>query len=576
MVRRRAARLRQPKYLVGFFVGLAYFYWLIVRPGGGGGGGAVGHRVPLDFGGDEAALGQVLVVGGLAALMLFTWVFGKAETPFTFQLAETDFLFTAPLTRRQVIQFRLLRTQLPLFVSALFSVAIFSRGQLHASLVLRVLALWLLYFTLQLHYGGAALVRGSLTQQGVTGLRRRLGTLAVVAGLVAALWWGLRDALPGVLAAWEDGGAATGAAALVQALHHGVLAVVLWPLFAAVAPLLAPGPREFLLALPAALAVTAAHYFWVVGSTLSFEEAAVEHAGRVARRLEAVRRGRSDAALVRRRGAPPPRALFPLAPTGSAAGAIIWKNVTGALREFRLRTLVLIGALIVAFGSAIGGKEGGAGGGAGALITVLSLALAAMVIVFGPLALRFDLRRDLELLDVLKSYPLRGRDLVAAEVLGQSLLLSAVASVALVGAFAASLTSQAAALPSAGVRLAILVAALAVVPGLLTIMVLVQNAAALLFPAWMTLGAERPTGFEATGQRILTFAGTVFALLIALLPAGLVGGVLAVLARAVGVGPVAAGLVWALAGALLVTGECYLGFRLLGPVFERLDPAGLR
>jgi ABC-2 type transport system permease protein len=572
MVRRRAARLRQPKYLVGFFVGLAYFYWLIVRPGEGS---DTGHRVPLAFSGDQAALGQVLAAGGLAALMLVTWIFGKAETPFTFQLAETDFLFTAPLTRRQVIQFRLLRTQLPLFVSALFSVAIFSRGHLHATLALRVVALWLLYFTLQLHYAGAALVRGSLSQQGVTGLRRRLGTLVVIALLAAALWWGVRDALPGVRAAWEAGGATTGAAALVQALHHGVLAVVLWPLFAVVAPLVAPGPRAFLFALPGALAVCAAHYVWVVSSTLSFEEAAVEHAGRVARRLEAVRRGRSDATLVRRRGAPPPRALFPLAPTGTAAGAIVWKNVTGALREFRLRTLVLLGVLIVAFSAAIGGGDA-AGGGVADLIAVLSLALAALVIVFGPLALRFDLRRDLELLDVLKSYPLSGRELVAAEVLGQALLLSAVAAAGLLGAFAASLASDAASLPPAGLRLAALVAALAVLPGVVTVMVLVQNAAALLFPAWMTLGAERPTGFEATGQRILTFAGTLFALLISLVPAALVGGGLAVLARTLGLGPVVAGLVWALAGALLVAGECYLGFRLLGPVFERLDPGGLR
>src|SRR3970282_255553 len=94
--------------------------------------------------------------------------------PFTFQLAETDFLFTAPLTRRQVIHFRLLRSQLPLLFSALFSVLLFSRGHVNAELPLRVAALWLLYLTLQLHYAGAALLRGSLAQQGMTSVGRQL------------------------------------------------------------------------------------------------------------------------------------------------------------------------------------------------------------------------------------------------------------------------------------------------------------------------------------------------------------------------------------------------------------------
>jgi ABC-2 type transport system permease protein len=568
MLRRRLQRLRQPKYLVGFFVGLLYFYWLILRPGGG----IAGRSAPLPFAGELQSLGTVLAAGGVAALALLTWVFGTAETPFTFQLAETDFLFPAPLTRRQVIQFRLLRTQLPLLLSALFSVAVFSRGAIHPTLALRVVALWLLYSTLQLHYAGAALVRGSLTQQGITGVRRRLGTLLAIGALLAALWWGMRSALPGVLAAWDDG-AAVGAAALVHALHHGVLGVALWPLFAVVGPLVAPAPREFLLALPAALAVAAAHYLWVVRSTLSFEEAAVEHAARVARRLEAIRRGRSDASFVRRRGAAPPSALLPLAARGSPGAAIIWKNATGTLREFRPRTLVLIGVLIVAFSFALGGRGRG---GTAELITILSLAVVGLATLFGPLALRFDLRRDLELLDVLKAYPLSGREIVAAEVLGMALVLSAVAAAGLVIAFASSLASDATVLPGIPERLAILVAALAVVPGLLTVMVLTQNAAALLFPAWMTLGAERPTGFEATGQRILTFAGTLFALLVAVLPAALLGGVVGVGVRVIGLGVVAAGVAWALAGAGLLAAECYLGFRLLGPVLDRLDPTGLR
>lgn len=558
--RRRLARLRQPKYLIGFFVGLLYFYWLLIRPGGR-------HPDGGSFLSDTLALGEVIAVAGLAALVFLNWIFGSAETPFTFHLAETDFLFPAPLTRRQVLQFRLLRTQLPLFVSALFSVLLFSRGHLHTGLLLRVVSLWLLYLTLQLHYAGAALVRGSLTQQGTTGLRRKIVTLLVIAALAAATWWGLRSALPGVLAAWRaDAGG--GAAELARALHSGVLGVALWPLFAVAGPLVAADTGQFLERLPAALFVAGVHYLWVMRSSLAFEEAAVEHAGKVARRLEAMRLGRAELPRTRRGGAP--RLLVPLRPSGPAAGAIVWKNVAGALREFRLRTVVLLGVLIVVTGSAFGGRRGAVD-----LIAILSLSLAGLVILFGPLALRYDLRRDLELLDVLKTLPLRGRAIVGAEVLAPTLLLTGVSALGLCGAFAASLASDSP-LPTVSARVALLVAALAAAPAVVAMLLLVQNAAVLLFPAWTTIGPERATGFEATGQRILTVVGTGFVVLIAVLPAVLVGGLAAVVARGLGIGPDWTAAVWSVVGALVLGFESYLGITLLGPVLERLDPSSLR
>ena len=557
--RRRLARLRQPKYLIGFVAGLLYFYWLIARPGGQRAGGTI-------FPGLEG-LGEVMVVAGLSVLLVTNWIFGSAETPFTFQLAETDFLFTAPLTRRQVIQFRLLRSQLPLFLSALFSVLLFSRGHVNALLPLRVAALWLLYLTLQLHYAGAALLRGSLTQQGMTGVRRKLVTLAGLAAVAAAVWWGLREAVPEIVAAWSvDSGA--GAAALWRALHHGALGVVLWPLFAVTGPLLASGASEFVARLPAALLVAGAHYVWVVRSTLAFEEAAVEHSGKVARRIEAMRRGRAEVTRRPRSGAP--RTLIALGATGSPAGAIAWKNATGALREFRARTLGLLAAMVLAISWALGGP-----GGAPELIALLSLGLAGVVLLFGPLTLRYDLRRDLEMLDVLKSWPVRGRDLVGAEVLAPALLVSGVAALGLCVAFAASLAS-AVPLPSVSDRLALLVAALAVTPAVVMVLFLVQNAAALLFPAWTAIGPERATGFEATGQRILTFVGTAFALVVAVLPAALVGGVAALVARQLGLPPAWAGAVWGVVGAAVLWVEGYFGVVLLGPVLERMEVAGLR
>jgi hypothetical protein len=164
---------------------------------------------------------------------------------------------------------------------------------------------------------------------------------------------------------------------------------------------------------------------------------------------------------------------------------------------------------------------------------------------------------------------------VGAEVLAPALLVSGVAALGLCVAFAASLASTVP-LPPVGDRLAILVAALAVAPAVVTVLFLVQNAAALLFPAWSAIGPDRATGFEATGQRILTFVGTAFALVVAVLPAALVGGVAAVVARQFGLPSAWAGAVWGVVGAAVLWVEGYCGVVLLGPVLERMEVAGLR
>ena len=65
--RRRVARLRQPKYLIGLVVGALYFYWFFFRPRRGGGLGAV-----------ASPGGEIVAVGLLSTLVLLKWLFGSA------------------------------------------------------------------------------------------------------------------------------------------------------------------------------------------------------------------------------------------------------------------------------------------------------------------------------------------------------------------------------------------------------------------------------------------------------------------------------------------------------------------
>ena len=54
--------------------------------------------------------------------------------------------------------------------------------------------------------------------------------------------------------------------------------------------------------------------------------------------------------------------------------------------------------------------------------------------------------------------------------------------------------------PSLGLRTLVLATAVACLPGINYLGLLIQNGAALLFPAWVHLGSGRPGGVEALGQ----------------------------------------------------------------------------
>ncbi len=83
------------------------------------------------------------------------------------------------------------------------------------------------------------------------------------------------------------------------------------------------------------------------------------------------------------------------------------------------RSLVLIAVLVVFGSTAL------ASGSLRALdlVTVILLASGGVTLFFGPLATRCDLRQDLEMLDVLKSYPVRGYEVVRGEVAAPVVLI---------------------------------------------------------------------------------------------------------------------------------------------------------
>jgi hypothetical protein len=192
------------------------------------------------------------------------------------------------------------------------------------------------------------------------------------------------------------------------------------------------------------------------------------------------------------------------------------------------------------------------------------------MIVTGPQYVRNDLRSDLLKLDMLRSYPLKGSSVVLAEAAASTLVLTILQFSLLILTYLAFLGNSSM-VPDREERTLLLLIVLVCLPAVNLLGMLIQNGAALLFPAWVRLGSGRTAGVEALGQNILMMIAFVAVLsLTLLLPLALGAGGFLLLRSWMED--------WALAPALalvlLTIGlESALGVDWLGRVFEHTDPA---
>jgi hypothetical protein len=370
-------------------------------------------------------------------------------------------------------------------------------------------------------------VRRSVVEHGTAGLRRRIVSLTLVAVEAAGVAAALIAALPALA---ELG--SRGPAALLRAAEAAAAAPLagelLLPFRVAAAPLTAPTPERWVAAIAPASVLLLLHYVWVIRSDTAFEEAAAEWS------LERARRRAAP-------GRPP-------------AGRPVSPTVRTAAFGYSL--------LVTALGAASIAGANGLARGAGAL----ALTWTGFALLLGPQWVRNDLRRDLRQLELLRTFPLRGRTVVASEAAASTVSLTLI-QLGLLGAAWASFLGEHGGDTTLGERTVLLGAAVVVLPLVNYTALLLQNGAALFYPAWMSAIGDGAGGLEALGQNLL--ATVAFALLLAALlapPAGLGVVVMFVL----GGGPVAfaAGGLAALA---LLGGEAALLARVLGSVYDRTD-----
>lgn len=546
---RQAAQLRSPRYLVALLLGLAYLALIVGQQ----------HTSPALPSAQTSRWAELLLATGVMLAVAWAWVIGSERRALAFSPAEVTFLFAGPVTRRALIRFKLLVNQTVVLFNVALWTFLLSRERLGVSAWVRALSLWVLLTTLSLHRLGASFVRTSLLEHGRHGLRRRIVSLTIGLGLVLTLVWAVADALPTLRAAWHAGLSAW-LAALGDAAEGPIAGVALAPFRLVVRPLVARTEREWLRALGPAALLLAAHFAWVLRSDAAFEESAAEVA--FARARARAGRARSVSTPGRPR-LPTPR----LRPTGSPAIAIAWKNTVAALRSPRTRVVLVVYALAGAIAGWLAALEDPAPAEAlGWLVTMWS----GFLLVAGPQWIRNDLRGDLLKLDLLRSYPLRGAAVVAAETASSALILTGLQLGLLLVGWLAFL-AEPPGVPALPVRTALLALALALLPAVNGLGMLLHNGAALLLPAWTHTGAGRPGGVEALGQNMLVLIGFAVLLLLVLVPPAAAGaGLYLLLERGLG----SYGILPAVLVMLgVAAAEATVMVRWLGAVFERLDPS---
>ena len=160
--------------------------------------------------------------------------------------------------------------------------------------------------------------------------------------------------------------------------------------------------------------------------------------------------------------------------------------------------------------------------------------------------------------------------MVAAEVAASTLVLTVIQVCLVMIGYLAFLGDEFME-PDLGGRTLLLLAAVVFLPGMNLLGMLIQNGAALLFPAWVRLGSGGPGGVEALGQNLLMMVVFVALLsVLLLLPLAIGGGAFLLLRGAINE--------WAaLPATVLILGtmafEAALLVDWLGRVFERIDPA---
>src|SRR4029077_4074081 len=121
-------------------------------------------------GGSVITAENVVFFECLGALIVFTlllagWILPRERAALSFTEAEVAFLFPAPVSRRNLIHLKLLRSQLAIFFGSVILMLVTRR--LGGMAWMRALGWWVILSFINLHLTGAAFFRTRLLDSGI-------------------------------------------------------------------------------------------------------------------------------------------------------------------------------------------------------------------------------------------------------------------------------------------------------------------------------------------------------------------------------------------------------------------------
>ena len=577
--------LRQPKYLVGFVVGAGWMGLWVVRPL---------LRSRLHF---ESTPGSPFVMELLPAFHRFAalvvtvalplpWLLPWGRLGLPFRESELTMLLQAPLSRRQVIQYGLLKSEVGVLLSGFLLPLFAGFGGLGARLLMGC-GTWTLFEFWHLNGKWRALFNLRQTEIPVSLARARrlaltIGLLGFYAVMLLALWPFLTQV--GVAIGGRDYREV--AASLTAVTWPPLLNALSTPGWWLTAPMFARDGTTFVLAAAPMLLAIFAQREIVLRSKARFEERALEHAKAETAKKSPTRRFAMISSRARS------KQPFEIDRRGPREIALVWKNTIRVSRTRWTRLAFAGSALLIAIAALpallrLHDATYGVFAAVGAVSMIIPPLLAGMT-------WNNDLRTELAHIDLVRTWPVSARRFVLAEVLSPAILSFAAsafgAGVVLTSLFGSRLRealtgqrSQLVLLPRAGdfmgvdTGLATVLLLASVLPMTAAVSFFssaLQNLATLFVPAWMAHATDRSRGVAAFGQRMLFSAALGLALLLALIPSALLVGAAAGVQWLVGI-PWSA---WALPfwGVLAAAPHFALGWFIVqaaGRLWERLDPS---
>ncbi len=538
-------RLREPRYLLGFIAGLAYIWFtglkrIFVMHNFRNGIPGVMQIPTGDFVVDCVALIALIP-------MLLAWALPDQEGGLVFSEAEIQFLFAAPVSRRELLIYKVLRQQPSILISSLL-MSFFGFGSS------RFIGTWLAFVTFSLYFTTVGLARARLKLAGIGFLWRLLFVLAALGGLGALLIhsFGPMPHLtrydPQVLHVLD------------QPLRTPAFRILLFlPRFFAGAVLPASLMQLALSCL--ALAFIAFALLQIAGQlNVSFEDASIHAAKKKENYVERVRSFRSGQRVIFPRFPSP----FRLPANPSPELAILWKNLIATMRISMVFMIVVLAVFALLLGESIFTPAAIRGGAA-----TLALFIACFFPLIASNVLSQDLRLDLQRIEMLKSYPISGERLIAAEIAAPLTVMSVVELLLLTGSLIIlHMPNETEKLQRIATPEFAIVVLLFAIP-ICAMQLLIRNAAAVLFPAWTLRSQDDQRGFTVIGQRLIVLAGNLLILTISLIPPAIVVLIGWFISRSFSASfAIPFATVPAVA---LLAGEVWLGIKILGAQFERID-----